>query len=46
MDYLTYAYLQLGQRDEAAKVVAAARAMAAQPAAPFKISPADAEVRP
>jgi len=38
MDYLTYAYLQLGQRDEAAKVVAAARAMAAQPAAPFKIS--------
>jgi len=38
MDYLTYAYLQLGQRDEAAKVVAASRAMAAQPAAPFKVS--------
>jgi len=37
MDYLTYAYLQLGDHDEAAKVVAAVRAMTDLPASQFKV---------
>ena len=37
MDYLTYAYLQLGRQDEAAKIVAQVNAMADLPATPFKV---------
>jgi len=37
MDYLTYAYLQLGNHDQAAKVVAAVRAMTDLPASQFKV---------
>ena len=37
MDYLTYAYLQLGRNDDAARVVAAVRAMPNLPVAQFKV---------
>jgi hypothetical protein len=37
MDYLTYAYLQLGRYDDASKVVAALRAMPNLPASRFKV---------
>jgi len=37
MDYLTYAYLQLGDHDKAAKVVAAVHAMTDLPASQFKV---------
>ena len=37
MDYLTYAYLQLGRDDDAANVVAAVRAMPSLPVAQFKV---------
>ncbi len=38
MDYLTYAYLQLGRDADAGKIVAAARAMTDLPASQFKIA--------
>jgi tetratricopeptide (TPR) repeat protein len=38
MDYLTYAYLQLGRYDDAARVVAKVKAMTALPTAAFKVS--------
>ena len=37
MDYLTYAHLQLGQYDEAARVVQELRAMSGLPSAQFKV---------
>jgi hypothetical protein len=37
MDYLTYAYLQLGRYDDASKVVAALRAMPNLPVSRFKV---------
>jgi hypothetical protein len=37
MDYLTYAYLQLGRVDDAGKIVAAVRAMPNLPVARFKV---------
>jgi tetratricopeptide (TPR) repeat protein len=37
MDYLTYAYLQLGRYDDAANVVAAVRAMPNLPVSQFKV---------
>jgi hypothetical protein len=37
MDYLTYAYLQLGRYDDARRIAAAARAMSGLPVAQFKV---------
>lgn len=45
MDYLTYAYLQTGRRDEAAQVVADVAAMPDLPAAQFKVGYAATAMR-